>query len=104
MTLWTPILVAAVACAALKLVGYAIPVRWFERPRAARITDLLTVALLGALVATQTVGDGQGLSLDARLPALAVAVVLLRLRAPFLVVVVAAAVTAALLRWAGGAT
>ena len=58
----------------------------------------LTVALLGALVAVQTLGVGQQIVVDARVPALLVAAGLLMVRAPFLVVVVAAAVVAALLR------
>ncbi|WOF24436.1 AzlD domain-containing protein [Microbacterium betulae] len=103
MTLWTPILLAAVLCVLLKTVGYLIPARWFEPPRAARIADLLTVALLGALVATQTAASGQAVLIDARMPAVAVAVVLLRFRASFLAVVVAAAAVAALLRLLGGA-
>lgn len=98
MTLWTAVLAAALLCFALKAVGYLIPPRWFEAPAPSRIVDLLTVALLGALVAVQTLGAGQQIVLDARVPALVVAAGLLILRAPFLVVVVAAALVAALLR------
>nr|WP_239542283.1 AzlD domain-containing protein [Microbacterium aurum] len=89
---------AALLCFALKAVGYLIPPRWFEAPAPSRIVDLLTVALLGALVAVQTLGVGQQIVLDARVPALVVAAGLLIVRAPFLVVVVAAALVAALLR------
>jgi branched-subunit amino acid transport protein len=64
-----------------------------------RVTPLLPVALLSALVVTQALltNDGQ-LVLDARAAGVAVAVVLLLMRANFLVVVGAAAVTAALVR------
>lgn len=103
MTMWTAILLGGIAVVGLKLVGYLVPEEWLERPRPARITDLLTVALLAALVAVQTIGDGMALRVDARLPAVAVAALLLWRRAPFLVVVVAAAGTAALLRWLGWA-
>ncbi|WP_447949918.1 AzlD domain-containing protein [Microbacterium aurum] len=98
MTLWTAVLAAALLCFALKAVGYLIPPRWFEASAPSRIVDLLTVALLGALVAVQTLGVGQQIVLDARVPALVVAAGLLIVRAPFLVVVVAAALVAALLR------
>jgi hypothetical protein len=98
VTLWTAVLAAALLCFALKAVGYLIPPRWFEAPAPSRIVDLLTVALLGALVAVQTLGVGQQIVLDARVPALVVAAGLLIVRAPFLVVVVAAALVAALLR------
>lgn len=103
MTLWTAVLVASVLCVALKGVGYLLPARWLEAPRPARIADLLTVALLAALVAVQTVASGSAIVLDARLPAVGVAALLLWARAPFLVVVAAAALTAALLRLWGWA-
>jgi protein-S-isoprenylcysteine O-methyltransferase Ste14 len=101
MTLWTAILIASVVCLALKALGYAVPQDWLEAPRPSRIADLLTVALLAALVAVQTLGVGQEIVVDARVPAVLVAAGLLLVRAPFLVVVVAAALTAALLRMWG---
>src|SRR5438132_750330 len=58
----------------------------------------LDAAPPAALVATQTFSSGQHLVLDVRAAALGVAVIAVALRAPFLVVVVAAAGTAALLR------
>ena len=70
-------------------------------PEPARIADLLTVALLAALVAVQTLGVGDAIVVEARVPAVLVAAGLLLLRAPFLVVVVAAAAVAAALRWWG---
>jgi hypothetical protein len=56
------------------------------------------VALLAALIATNTFSTGNHLVLDVRAAAIGVAVVAVLLRAPFLVVVVSAAATAALLR------
>lgn len=103
MTMWTAILIASIICVALKTVGYLIPPRWLEAPRPMRIADLLTVALLAALVAVQTLGAGQAIVIDARVPALIVAAGLLLLRAPFLVVVAGAALAAALLRLVGWA-
>ena len=101
MTLWSAIALASVICLALKVTGYLVPPRLLEAPRAARIADLLTVALLAARVAVQTLGVGQEIVVDARVPAILVAAGLLMLRAPFLVVVVAAAAVAAALRWWG---
>lgn len=101
MTLWSAIALASVICLALKVTGYLVPLRLLEAPRPARIADLLTVALLAALVAVQTLGVGQQIVVDARVPAVLVAAGLLLLRAPFLVVVVAAAAVAAALRWWG---
>ncbi|MCG7416020.1 AzlD domain-containing protein [Microbacterium sp. ACRRU] len=104
MTLWTAVLAASVLCLALKAVGYLLPQSWLDAPRPARIADLLTVALLSALVVVQALGAGTAIVVDARVPAVIVAAVLLWVRAPFLVVVVAAAATAALLRALGWAT
>lgn len=103
MSVWSAVLLAACLCVALKAFGYLIPQHVLEAPRPARISDLLTVALLGALVAVQTLGAGQAVVVDARLPAVLVAAGLLWLRQSFLVVVIAAAAVAALLRLLGWA-
>ncbi len=104
MTLWTAVLAASVICLALKATGYLLPAHWLDAPRPARVADLLTVALLAALVVVQTLGAGQAVVVDARLPAVGVAALLLWARAPFLVVVAGAGVTAALLRLWGWAS
>ena len=99
MTLWAAIVVAGVGCYALKLAGLSVPPRVLEHPVVARVADLIPVALLAALVAVQVVADSeQRLVLDARAAALGAAVVMLLLRAPFLVVVFGSALVAALLR------
>ena len=95
---WTVILLAAAGCYAFKLAGLVVPARWLSRPLVRRVSLLLPVALLAALVAVQAFGSGQALVLDARAAGLAAAVVAVLLRAPFLVVVVVAALTAALVR------
>lgn len=101
MTMWTAVLIASIICVVLKMVGYATPSHWIEAERPARITDLLTVALLAALVAVQTFGAQQSIVIDARLASVLVAAGLLLLRAPFLVVVIAGALVAAGLRLMG---
>jgi hypothetical protein len=101
VALWVTVLVASAVCFGLKLAGHLVPERWVSSPHVARVAALVTAALLSALVAVQTVGNGQHLTLDARLPALAVAAVALVLRAPFIVVVILAALTAAGLRALG---
>ena len=95
---WFALLVACGGCYLLKLAGLSIPARVLERPLVERVADLIPVALLAALVAVQVFADGPHLTLDARAAGLGAAVVALVLRAPFLVVVVTAALTAALLR------
>lgn len=95
---WLTVLVGCGLCYAAKLAGYLVPAELLERPTVARVSALLPVALLAALVAVQTVAVGRAIVVDARVVALGVAVVALLLRAPFLLVVVLAAATAALLR------
>jgi branched-subunit amino acid transport protein len=95
---WAAILASAAGCYLLKLTGLSVPARVLERPLVQRIADLLPVALLAALIGVQVLGEGSRLVLDARLVGLAVAVVALLLRAPFIVVVFVAALAAALVR------
>lgn len=98
---WTAILLSAAGCYLLKLAGLSVPQRLLERPVVARVAALLPVVLLAALAAVQTFALGSRLVVDARLAGVAAAVVAIALRAPFLVVVVVAAATAALVRLAG---
>lgn len=98
-TLW--VVVGGLLCLGLKLAGHLVPERLLTDPRVERSAGRLTVGLLAALVAVQTLADGRGLTLDARLPALALAAVALVLRAPFVVVVLVGAATAAGLRAIG---
>jgi branched-subunit amino acid transport protein len=96
--MWVGIVVACASCYALKLAGLSLPARVLQDSRVQRTVPLVPIALLAALVATQTFSTGHRLVLDVRAAALAVAIVAVLLRAPFLVVVAAAAATAALLR------
>ena len=96
--LWVAVLLTAVGCYLLKLAGLSVPQAVLEHPLVERIADLLPVALLSALVAVQVFAEGTSLTVDARLAGLGVAVVALMLRAPFLVVVLLAAATAAAVR------
>jgi uncharacterized membrane protein len=98
---WVAVLAASAVCFATKLAGHRVPEHWLAHPRVARIAALVTAALLAALVAVQTFTDGGGVVLDARVVALAVAALALALRAPFVVVVVLAAVVAGVLRAVG---
>ena len=98
---WAAVLAGALGCYLLKVVGLFVPERWLEQATVARVSALLPVALLAALAAVQAFATGSALVLDARVAGVAVALVALLLRAPFIVVVGAAAATAALLRLLG---
>lgn len=95
---WIPLLVASAACYAIKLAGLSLPQRFLQDPRIQRTVPLLPVALLAALIAVNTFSTGTHLVIDARAAAIAVAGIAVVLRAPFLVVVIAATATAALVR------
>lgn len=96
--LWIAVLAGSAGCYAIKLAGLSIPDHILEHPRMRRVAAMLPVALLAALIAVQTLATGRALVVDARLAGIVVAVVAVLLRAPFLVVVLAATVTTALLR------
>ena len=96
--IWAGVLVASVACYGLKLAGLSLPSRWLQDVRIQRTIPLVPVALLAALVATQTFSLGQHLVIDVRAAALGAALIAVLLRAPFIVVIIVAAAAAALLR------
>ncbi len=96
--IWAGVLVASAACYGLKLAGLSLPQRWLQDARVQRTIPLIPIALLAALVSTQTLSTSGHLVLDVRAASLVVAILAVLFRAPFLVVVVAAAASAALLR------
>jgi hypothetical protein len=96
--IWAAVLAGSIGCYLLKLAGLSVPPRVLENRTVQRIAAALPVALLSALIVIQTFTAGPRLIIDARAAGLAVAVVAVVLRAPFLVVVGGAAVTAALVR------
>jgi branched-subunit amino acid transport protein len=98
---WTPLLALCAISYALKAIGPLLAGGRQLGPQVRRALDLVPVPLLAALILVQTIGSGHRLVVDARLPALGVAALLVWRRAPFLVVVLAAAATAALLRALG---
>jgi branched-subunit amino acid transport protein len=96
--IWAAVLSTSAGCYALKALGWSVPARWLAGERLQRAAALLPLALLAALIVVQAFGSGRSLSIDARSAGHAVAGVAVLRRAPFLVVVLAAAATAALVR------
>lgn len=95
---WAGIAVMTVGCFALKYAGLSVPPRVLQHPLTIRAVELIPAGLLGALIAVQVLAAGSAVQVDARLLALGVAAVLLALRVPFLPMVVASALVAALVR------
>lgn len=96
--LWGGIAVMVVGCFALKYAGLSVPQSVLNHPLTVRAVELIPAGLLGALISVQVLAEGSSIQVDARLLALGVAAVLLALRVPFLPVVFAAALVAALAR------
>lgn len=95
---WLVVAIVGAGTIAIKATG---PVLLGGSPLPRRLTgivELLAPAVLGALVAVQTFGNGQALTIDARLIGVAAAGIALWRKAPLLVVVVAAAAATALAR------
>jgi uncharacterized membrane protein len=99
VTVWWIVLGTVVGCYLLKLAGYLVPARVLEHGGARRAVELVPVALLAALVVVEAIANGRHYDIDGpRLAGFAVGAVAVWRRAPFLVIVVAAAITAAVLR------
>jgi branched-subunit amino acid transport protein len=102
-----PVILAAVAltiagCYLFKVLGFLVPEGLMRRRPVADAVRILPVALLASLIVSQTLGGGGGITIDARLLGLAVAGVLLAVRAPLALTLVAAVGATALLRLAIG--
>lgn len=98
---WTALVVVSVAAFLQKYLGYQVPQSWYDNHRLTVVIAALPVGLLSALIAVSTLSGSVGISIDARLIGLSAALVALLLRAPFLVVLLVAALTAGMARALG---
>jgi branched-subunit amino acid transport protein len=98
---WTVLLTLGAVSYALKAVGPLLAGGRQLGAQARRVLELVAVPLLAGVIVMQTLADGHRLVIDARAAALVVAAVLAWRRASFLVVVLASAATAAVLRALG---
>ncbi len=98
-SLWVLVAGTCAGCYLLKIIGYVLPPRVLDRPAVRRAVSLLPVALLAALVVVELLAAGSSYDIDAaRIAGFAAGAVAVWRRAPFLVVIVLAAVVAAALR------
>jgi branched-subunit amino acid transport protein AzlD len=96
---WIAVAALAVGTFAAKALGPVVLGAREPGERAMRVTALVAPAILAALVVYETLGTrGSGLVVDARVAGLGAAAVAIALRAPMIVVVLAAAAVAALVR------
>jgi branched-subunit amino acid transport protein len=99
MEMWIAVIGASLAVYSWKIIGSNLPERILNNPKISRLATFLTVALMAGLVGVQGFVNNQEITLDARLPALLLSVVLAILRVPFIVIVLVAAATAAGIRY-----
>jgi branched-subunit amino acid transport protein len=95
---WATVILVGLATFAIKAAGPLLLGGRELPPRLQGVLDHLPPALLAALIVTQALGDEVRLALDPRMLGLAAAAVALAVRAPVLLVLVAATATTALAR------
>lgn len=96
---WVSIAALTAAVWGQRLLGaFVVGPALARRPAISRAMGLVPAAVVMAVIVQLTVASGRSLVVDARLAGVAVAAVLVWRRAPFIVVVVAAAAVTALLR------
>lgn len=93
--MWWGVIGTSAAAFGLKYLGHSIPHRYLDYPKIQKSNLLIPITLLSALVAVQTFTEKSRLMLDHRAVGLMVAVVALKFRAPFPIVVVLAALSSA---------
>ena len=99
--MWPSVLFASLLCYVEKFVGYLLPDRVLDRRIVHHVAALLPVALLTGIVTVQAITTKQDIVFDARVPGMAVAIALMARRTNFLVMVVCASATTALVRQFG---
>ena len=93
---WTVVIATSVLCFAIKLLGHLVPERWMAHPRLQRINALIPISLLSALVVAQGLVLKTHIAIDHRAVGLVVALAALVAKAPVPVVVIAAALSSAI--------
>ena len=94
---WTTAIISSLLAFLTKFSGFAVPEKYVSHPRIQRINILIPVALLSALVAVNTLASKKELTLDHRLGGVLFAAIALKLRAPFLVMMLGAGLVSAIL-------
>lgn len=93
---WLAILISSVLIFIARIIGYNVPSSILEKERLQRITTLIPIVLLAALVGSQTMVKSGEVVIDHRLAGLLAGAIALRLKGSFLVVLVVAGLTGAL--------
>lgn len=100
MTPWIAVILASLAVYSWKFFGYLMPNSILDSKVLSKTAGFVTIALLSALVGIQTFVSNREIVFDGRFVALIAAAVLLKLKVPFIGVVVTSAAIAAAVRLA----
>ncbi len=95
---WWPVIALCAGAYGLKALGVLLSGRLTVGAAERWSLEIVVVPVLSALIVVQIFTIGQRFTIDARAPALLVAAVLVWRRAPFVIVALAAAATAAGIR------
>jgi len=98
---WVLVGILAAGTLALKIVGPLVAGGVQPPPALVRVIELLTPALLTALVVTSTFASGRDLVLDARAAGVVIGLALLLLRVPLVLALIASAAVVAGIRLLG---
>ena len=93
--IWIAVLGASLTAFLNKYIGHSVPEKWLNRPTIMRINALVPIVLLSALVGVQTFANKKELVIDQSAAGVLVALIALKFKAPFPVVVISAAITSA---------
>ena len=94
--IWMAILVSSGLIFLARIIGYNVPGSILAKERLQRITSLIPIVLLSALVGSQTMVKSGEVVIDHRLAGLLAGAIALRLKGSFLIVLVIAGLTGAL--------
>lgn len=94
-SIWIAVIGSSITAFLNKYIGHSVPEKWLDKPRIKNINTLVPIVLLSALIGVQTFANKQELVIDQRLVGVGVALLALKLKASFPVVVLAAAVSSA---------
>lgn len=91
-----PVVIASLIAFALKFAGFLVPNAILENDLFKKIIPVLPIGMLSGLIAVQVLAVKQTIVFDGRIAGILVGILALVLRAPFIVVVILAAVVTAI--------
>ena len=94
--IWLTIFVAVVVMLSMRIFGYLLPAQLVNKERVLRITALIPIVLLAALIAVQTMTSDSALVIDHRFAGLIAGAIALYFKRSFLTVMIVAGATGSL--------